>query len=642
MRSLSILWLLVCLCLATLTSILTAQVTIGSTEAPVEGALLDLKNQPNGTSNKGLGLPRVVLTDINKLYPMLPIGYSSEENEKHIGLVVYNQSYCDGKFNKGVYVWSGDKWQPILDKPVFATPSVNVVGESNDFIDIPSGLDARGASIPAINIAWGGLPTFLPTGSYTNYENMFRSMPLWVSGVSQALPSSDSYVLQANAMNETDFPGITTISPWYSRQWQLNYNIEANECGPAINKTITLNQTNYALKVNDQLASSKKSVPYLSTSFTVEGNVKWTTSISDPKNIISNTTPPIGTDQGQDKKEGTTVSYFPGFEVVINGSSSKYDVADITFKDTQATKRFDDITVSVLNCSGVEPTLEQWKTRAGLDGIAKDTPHPTTGVAWHEDQNGNIFFSADFGADASSLNGRNRWMITNLAATSYASGVTHAAGRSLNGPLGNPSSDFNVAYWAYPSDVNPTNATAYNARKRLGLLYTWDAATAGKGGVSGQDNNVDEGGVNLPKTQGICPNGWHLPNDYEWTMLENEIQTNTSKYSYTPDIGGVVTLPGSQTVENIGIPMKDCCEPSANEIFDGSSNLISKGGFNVMLAGYSIGGFSSSYSYYGTMLTSSSKDSNLVYTRGVNSSGFETLRGITYRYALNSVRCKKD
>ena len=53
----------------------TSQVTIGMIDQPLDGTLLDLKesNTSNGGANsqKGLMLPRVSLTDVNSLSPIL-------------------------------------------------------------------------------------------------------------------------------------------------------------------------------------------------------------------------------------------------------------------------------------------------------------------------------------------------------------------------------------------------------------------------------------------------------------------------------------------------------------------------------------------------------------------------------------------
>lgn len=96
------------------------QVTIGLSESPVEGALLQLKNKTTvGSSienaDKGLILPRVALTEISQLFPMFPTGYDkSTYDYPHTGLLVYNANddlkYGDGK---GMYVWDGNKWMGV-------------------------------------------------------------------------------------------------------------------------------------------------------------------------------------------------------------------------------------------------------------------------------------------------------------------------------------------------------------------------------------------------------------------------------------------------------------------------------------------------------------------------------------------------
>jgi uncharacterized protein (TIGR02145 family) len=96
-----------------------AQVTIGSGIKPVGGALLDLKETTpaadNTNATKGLALPRVSLTDPDKLYPMFTGVYDAAEDAKHTGLTVYNLNRCfsvaPGKGGPGVYVWSGTEWQ---------------------------------------------------------------------------------------------------------------------------------------------------------------------------------------------------------------------------------------------------------------------------------------------------------------------------------------------------------------------------------------------------------------------------------------------------------------------------------------------------------------------------------------------------
>jgi hypothetical protein len=87
-----------------------AQVTIGSGKLPADGALLDVKQQdaPNGgeTSTKGVLFPRVSLTALNSLSPLVD-NASDASKATHKGIVVYNVS---NNLKEGLYCWDGAKW----------------------------------------------------------------------------------------------------------------------------------------------------------------------------------------------------------------------------------------------------------------------------------------------------------------------------------------------------------------------------------------------------------------------------------------------------------------------------------------------------------------------------------------------------
>lgn len=130
----------------------SAQVTIGSPEKTISGALLQLKNQQElspGAVNatKGLGMPRVALNTVDKLYPMFPNGYNSTENEAHIGLIVYNTMEGNG-FCPGLYVWDGGKWEELV--PV-SKPDITVTDIDGNtytarwFSSVPCDPNANGA-----------------------------------------------------------------------------------------------------------------------------------------------------------------------------------------------------------------------------------------------------------------------------------------------------------------------------------------------------------------------------------------------------------------------------------------------------------------------------------------------------------------
>ena len=125
---------------------LQSQVTIGSNLVPLEGTLLDLKqsNEVNGeaNSNAGLLLPRVILTDIYSLSPMLSGSELSDNNlkKKYTGMIVYNVS-ANVPFEKGMYEWDGSKWVLLNDPSGFSgVSSENGLKMDNGVVKLGGGL----------------------------------------------------------------------------------------------------------------------------------------------------------------------------------------------------------------------------------------------------------------------------------------------------------------------------------------------------------------------------------------------------------------------------------------------------------------------------------------------------------------------
>lgn len=96
-------------------------------------------------------------------------------------------------------------------------------------------------------------------------------------------------------------------------------------------------------------------------------------------------------------------------------------------------------------------------------------------------------------------------MLENLKVTRYADGtpIPHITDGFEWVAAG--ASDTGNAYCWYDND-------SVRYARKYGALYNYVAAT--NGNFSG--NNV----------QGACPNGWHLPNNDEWTALINYISSN--------------------------------------------------------------------------------------------------------------------
>ncbi len=92
------------------------------------------------------------------------------------------------------------------------------------------------------------------------------------------------------------------------------------------------------------------------------------------------------------------------------------------------------------------------------------------------------------------------WMKQNLRTTHYANGTTIPLCTGVN---------------STPCRHNPN----YNANNvpTYGYLYNWPAVMLGASSSSSNPSGV----------QGICPIGWHVPSDAEWTQLTNYVGSQT-------------------------------------------------------------------------------------------------------------------
>lgn len=92
------------------------------------------------------------------------------------------------------------------------------------------------------------------------------------------------------------------------------------------------------------------------------------------------------------------------------------------------------------------------------------------------------------------------WMKENLRATRFADGTEITKG-------GNSSSSVTHPFYYEPT----SNIATY------GRLYNWAAAMHGSVSSSANPSGV----------QGVCPDGWHLPSDAEWTQLTSFVASNS-------------------------------------------------------------------------------------------------------------------
>lgn len=93
--------------------------------------------------------------------------------------------------------------------------------------------------------------------------------------------------------------------------------------------------------------------------------------------------------------------------------------------------------------------------------------------------------------------GEQEWMARNLRTTHYANGTPIPQGTSASGT---------TAYRYCPDNSNDKVSD-------YGYLYNWKAVMGNSTSSSSNPSHV----------QGICPNGWHVPSDAEWTELEDYV-----------------------------------------------------------------------------------------------------------------------
>ena len=124
--------------------------------------------------------------------------------------------------------------------------------------------------------------------------------------------------------------------------------------------------------------------------------------------------------------------------------------------------------------------------QVNLDG------QPCPGTPTLTDRDGNTYNTVLIGTQC--------WMKENLRTTKYANNTSIAQGNS-------PSTT--SAYY-YPNN-NAANMPTY------GLLYNWKAVM----------QNSSSSSANPSGVQGVCPTGWHVPSDAEWTQLTDYVSSQS-------------------------------------------------------------------------------------------------------------------
>ncbi len=166
---------------------------------------------------------------------------------------------------------------------------------------------------------------------------------------------------------------------------------------------------------------------------------------------------------------------------------------------------------------------------------------PCPGVPTVTDIDGNIYNTVHIGNQC--------WMKENLRTTHYADGTSIA--------LGTQTDTSNVIPYRYCPADNASNVAVY------GYLYNWPAVMFGTGFSDGIPSGV----------QGVCPNGWHVPSDAEWTLLTNYVSSNNQYICGDDNTNIAKALASSVYWDGIGVGNCDVNNALQNNNATGFSAL---------------------------------------------------------------------
>lgn len=413
--------------------------------------------------------------------------------------------------------------------------SVNGYSALGGVLDILSKHDERGTNLAqSITVNWlpadKDLLVSSAAGALANQLTFTTPLP-------SSLVASSPKVMNIAA---AAMPTPSAENPWVSRETKVTF---TDLCGDTYD--LILNQTNYALKANESYNKTLKPYRSIYNNLPIESNGTW-------KVTATGTTGGQTTGTGGvNLKNGTyhrAVFDYTNFISATNGGKGyKYDLTHLTFEDNVSPRRFKDITVSLINCRVDEdPTIQEWALKAGftttqISQVTQNAPSSIGAknkVQLHRDQDNNLFLSGDFGTAG-------RWMLHNVRATKYdevrTDGTMVISPNSIESLYTGSSltTNYRDPHMGFPNDAstNPADPSFYNKTERIGRLYNWAAATMKKGsqsdamGMTTFTEGETTANADHAKVQGICPRGWHLPSDKEWTVLEQEITNNTSVYS---------------------------------------------------------------------------------------------------------------
>ena len=208
--------------------------------------------------------------------------------------------------------------------------------------------------------------------------------------------------------------------------------------------------------------------------------------------------------------------------------------------------------------------------------------------------------------------GNQVWMASNLRTTRYADGTAIPLGETTSS-----TEPYRYAPGTYQNnEENMVNVPAY------GYLYNWAAVMRGA-----ESSDANPSGV-----QGVCPKGWHVPSDAEWTQLTAYMATRPEYIS-----SGNSNYIAKALAATCGWE----CSPDPDDVGYEPSTTNNATGFSALPAGYYCGYYDG---FGGGAFFWSSKESNSYYAwlRGLGYSDAVVSSYVYSKYDGYSVRCVRD
>ena len=261
--------------------------------------------------------------------------------------------------------------------------------------------------------------------------------------------------------------------------------------------------------------------------------------------------------------------------------------ATITVSPTETTT----YTVTGTNLYGCSSVAGMTVTVNATDSLADGQPCPGTPTV--TDIDGNVYNTVQIGNQC--------WMRENLRTTKKPDGSDIA----LNSERYCPNNDAN-------------NVAAY------GYLYTWYAMMNGAASSDANPSGV----------QGICPTGWHVPSDAEWTQLTDYV-SNQSQYvcgSNNTYIAKALAATTGWIYYHSGE-----CYPG-----DQSVHANNATGFSALPAGRFNGSYYDSFGSNALFWSATERYGNTAYFPGLYYGGANVGKNDHFKDAGFSVRCLRD